>query len=597
MTNRALVIKGIIIVCGLVLAGRLMMIQLLDPNYQRAAQDNVIQKIIEYPYRGLITDRNDQLLVINSPVYDLMVVPNEVIIPDTARFLSLLEMSQEEFDEAMYKAKRYSRKLPSVLVTQISNEHLARIQGELIDFEGFFIQPRTVREYEYPGMSHVLGYVGEVSLRQIQRDTTNYYRGGDYIGISGVEKEYETDLRGERGISYRLVDVDRVAKGKFQDGEFDTLPVPGKNVQLTLDLDLQRYAEKLMEGKIGSVVAIEPKTGEILAFVSAPDYNPSLLSGKKLGKNYGELERDSLKPLFNRALQAMYPPGSMFKTVQSLIALQEGIVSPNQQIFCEGDLIGDLAPPGYYDIKRAITYSSNNYYYIVFRRTMLQNEDPNMYVDSRIGLSKWRDYVTKFGLGDKLGIDIPNEQSGLVPTVDYYDRIYGTRRWKFSNIYSLSIGQGELLVTPLQMANLGALLANRGYFYTPHLMKKVGEETSLGFERHNVGIDSIHFQPVLDGMEQVVTIGSGRRAYVKDLQICGKTSTVENPGYDHSGFMGFAPKDEPKIAIAVYVENAGWGGRAAAGTAGLLIEKYLSGEVSRKYMENYILKGEFHDPK
>ncbi|MEQ9229682.1 MAG: penicillin-binding transpeptidase domain-containing protein [Cyclobacteriaceae bacterium] len=597
MTGRSIVIKGIIIGCGLLLAARLMFIQLLDPNYQRAAEDNVIQKIIEYPYRGLITDRDNHLLVFNSPVYDLLVVPNEVSIPDTARFLQMLEITQEEFDEAMFKAKKFSRKLPSVLLNQIANEHLARIQGDLLEYEGFFIQPRTVREYEYPGMSHVLGYVGEVSRRQILNDTTDYYRGGDYIGISGVEKEYEKDLRGERGVSYRLVDVDRVAKGKFRDGDYDTLPRPGQNVQLTLDLELQRYAEKLMEGKIGSVVAIEPKTGEILAFVSSPDYNPSLLSGKKLGKNYGELERDSLKPLFNRALQAMYPPGSMFKTVQSLIALQEGVVDADQQIYCKGDLIGDLAPVGYYDIKRAITYSSNNYFFIAFRRTMLQNEDPNMFVDSRIGLSKWRDYVTRFGLGNRLGIDIPNEQPGFVPTVDYYDRVYGTRRWKFSNIYSLSIGQGELLVTPLQMANLGALLANRGYYYTPHLMKRVGNETSLGFERNEVGIDSIHYRSVFEGMEQVVTIGSGRRAYVKDLQICGKTSTVENPGYDHSGFMGFAPLDDPKIAIAVYVENAGWGGRAAAATAGLVIEKYLRGEVSRQWMENYVLKGDFHDPK
>lgn len=597
MTNRTIILKSLIIAGGLILTIRLFSIQLLDPDYKRAAEDNVVQKTIEYPYRGLITDRNDSLLVYNTPVYDLMVIPNEVRIPDTTRFLELLEVDQQEFAEAMSKAKRFSRKLPSVLVNQISNDHMARLQGELVDFEGFYIQPRTVREYAYDGMSHVLGYVGEISLPQLTRDTTRYYRGGDYIGISGIEKEYEKDLRGERGVSYQLVDVQRVAKGKFRDGEFDTLPVPGEDVQLTLDIDLQRYAEKLMNGKIGSVVAIEPSTGEILAFVSAPDYNPSLLSGKKLGENYGELQRDSLKPLFNRALQATYPPGSMFKTIQSLVALQEGIITPEQKIFCKGDLIGDLAPPGYYDVRRAIQLSSNNYFYIVFRRTMLQREDNNMYVDSRIGFNKWRDYVGRFGLGEKLGLDIPNEKTGFIPTVDYYDRIYGTRRWKFSNIYSMSIGQGELLVTPLQMANLGALLANKGHYYTPHLMRKVGEEGALQFERHDVGIDSAHFQSVLEGMELVVRAGSGRRAYVRDLQVCGKTSTVENPGEDHSGFMGFAPLDDPKIAIAVYVENAGWGGRAAAATAGLLIEKYLTGEVRRTWMENYVLKGDFSDPK
>jgi len=595
MNSRSVIIKGLVILTGLGLAIRLFYIQLIDPDYERAAENNIVQKILEYPYRGLITDRNDSLLVYNTPVFDLLVIPNQVEIPDTTRFLQLLEMTEEEFLEQMKKAKKFSYKLASVLVSQLPNEHLAAIQGELINYEGFFVQPRTVREYTHPSLAHTLGYVGEISLRKLEQDTTGYYRGGDYLGISGIEKSYENNLRGNRGVSYRMVDAQRVAKGKFRNGEFDTLPEPGKDVQLTIDIELQKYAEKLMQGKVGSVVALDPKTGEILAMVSAPDYNPSLLSGKKLSTNYGPLEQDSLKPLFNRALQAMYPPGSMFKTVQSLIALQEGIVKPEQKIYCEGDLIGDLAPPGKYDIKRGITYSSNNFFFILFRRTMLQQKDPNMYADSRIGLTNWRNYVTQFGLGNKLGIDLPNEVKGFVPTVDYYDRLYGTRRWKFSNIYSLSIGQGELQVSPLQMANLGALLGNRGHYITPHIVKHIGDESSLQFERHEVDIDSAHFEPVLQGMEQVVSIGSGRRAYVNGLQICGKTSTVENPGYDHSGFMAFAPKDDPKIAIAVYVENAGWGGRAAAATAGLIIEKYLKGEVSRKYMEAYVLKGKFHD--
>ncbi|MCP4460227.1 MAG: peptidoglycan glycosyltransferase [Cytophagales bacterium] len=595
MSSRSVVIKILIVLTGVGLSVRLFYIQLLDSDYERAAENNIVQKIIEYPYRGLLTDRNDSLLVYNTPVFDLMVIPNQVRIPDTTRFLQLLQISDTLFLERMNKAKHFSYKLASVLVNQLPNEHLAQIQGELIDYEGFFVQPRTVREYSYSGLAHTLGYVGEISLQDLKRDTTGYYRGGDYLGRSGIEQAYENDLRGERGVSYRMVDAQRVAKGKFREGTFDTLPEPGKDVQLTIDIELQQYAEKLMDGKVGSVVALDPKTGEILALVSGPDYDPSLLSGKKLSTNYKPLEEDSLKPLFNRALQAMYPPGSMFKTVQSLIALQQGIVTPTQKIFCEGDLIGDLAPPGKYDIKRGITYSSNNFFFIVFRRTMLQQKDPNMYLDSRIGLANWRDYVTQFGLGNRLGVDLPNEASGHVPTVDYYDKIYGIRRWKFSNIYSLSIGQGELLVSPLQMANLGALLGNRGHYFTPHLVKRIGNETSIEAERQDVEIDSVYFDSVLEGMEQVVTIGSGRRAYVNDLQICGKTSTVENPGYDHSGFLAFAPKDDPKIAIAVYVENAGWGGRAAAATAGLIIEKYLKGEVSRKYMEAYVLKGDFHD--
>ena len=595
MNSRSLIIKALVILASIGLSFRLFYIQLLDPAYERAAENNIVQKITEYPYRGLLTDRNDSLLVYNTPVFDLMVIPNLVDISDTSRFLMLLQITDEEFDKRMTKAKRFSYKLASVLVSQLPNEHLASIQGELINYEGFFVQPRTVREYSYSGLTHALGYVGEISLSKLKSDTTEYYQGGDYLGIAGIEKEYENDLRGDRGISYQMVDAQRVVKGKFRDGEFDTLPEPGKDVQLTIDIEIQRYAEKLMEGKVGSVVAIDPKTGEILALLSAPDYNPSLLSGKKISTNYGSLEQDSLKPLFNRALQAMYPPGSMFKTVQSLIALQEGIITPTQRIFCEGDLIGDLAPPGKYDIRRGITYSSNNFFFILFRRTMLQRKDPNMYVDSRIGLTNWRSYVTKFGLGDQLGVDLPNEVSGHVPAVDYYDKIYGPRRWKFSNIYSLSIGQGELLVSPLQMANLGAILGNRGHYFTPHIVKRIGERTQVKAERHDVEIDSTYFEEVLEGMQQVVSIGSGRRAYVKGLAICGKTSTVENPGLDHSGFMAFAPKDDPKIAIAVYVENAGWGGRAAAATAGLIIEKYLTGEVKRKHMEAYVLKGKFHD--
>jgi penicillin-binding protein 2 len=595
MESRSIFIKIIIVIAGVGLSVRLFYVQILDPDYQRAAEDNVVQKIIEYPYRGLITDRYDSLLVFNTPVFDLMVIPNEVDLQDTIQFLSLLEISPEEFEKQMLKAKKFSRQLPSILITQIPNAHLAAIQGELIDFPGFYVQPRTVREYANPSLSHVLGYVGEISMKELTSDPLHYYRSGDYVGISGVEKYYEKDLRGVRGVTYKLVDVQRVAKGKFRDGAFDTLPKPGKNVQLTIDIELQQYAEKLMAGKVGSVVAIDPKTGEILAFVSGPNYDPSLLSGKKIGTNYGALEQDTLKPLFNRALQAMYPPGSMFKTIQALVGLQEKSVTANQKIFCKGDLIGDLAPPGHYDIKRAITLSSNNYFYILYKRTIQQGKNSSPFIDSRIGYTNWRNHVSKFGLGDRLGVDIPNEMPGNLPTVDFYDRVYGSQRWKFSNIYSLSIGQGELLVTPLQMANLGALLANRGHFYTPHLVKKIDSISSLGFEYRSVDIDSVHFQHVIDGMEQVVMNGSGRRAFVPGLQVCGKTSTVENPGYDHSGFMGFAPKDNPRIAIAVYVENAGWGGRAAAGTAGLLIEKYLTGEVTRKYMEAYILKGEFHD--
>lgn len=345
-------------------------------------------------------------------------------------------------------------------------------------------------------------------------------------------------------------------------------------------------------------MAIDPKTGEILALVSKPSYDPNLLSGRDLSKNFRVINQDSLNPLFNRPLQAMYPPGSMFKTLQALIALQEKQIGPYEKIMCEGNLIGDLADPGYYDVIKGITYSSNNYFYKVFRRVILTDEHADMFVDSRVGLANWNDYVDKFGLGRKLGVDIPGERGGYIPDVAYYDRMYGENRWKFSNIYSLSIGQGEILVTPLQMANLGAIIANKGYYYTPHIVQSIAGEEPLEYDKNDVGIDQEHFDVVIEGMQKVIEEGSGRRAFIPDLAICGKTSTVENPhGMDHSGFMGFAPKEDPQIAIAVYVENAGWGGRAAGSTASLVIEKYVKGKISRPWVEDFVLKGDFLDPR
>ncbi|MBV6643839.1 MAG: peptidoglycan glycosyltransferase, partial [Cyclobacteriaceae bacterium] len=440
-------------------------------------------------------------------------------------------------------------------------------------------------------------YVGEISKRQLQSDEEKYYRQGDIVGISGIEQRYEKFLRGKRGVSYKIVNVRGSVQGQFRDGAFDSIPVPGDQLQLTIDLPLQQYAERLMEGKIGSVVALDPRTGEILAFVSAPSYDPNLFSGRLFSENYGDIQKDSLKPLFNRPLQAMYPPGSMFKPVQALIAMQEKRLSAKEEIFCDGSLIGDLAPPGKYDVVKAITWSSNNYFVKIFRRVIQQGENPSPFIDSRIGMEKWVNYLENFGLGSPLGIDLANEKGGLIPGISVYDKIYGRNRWKFSNIYSLSIGQGEILVTPLQMANLGAIFANKGYYFTPHLVKSIGDSL-LAYSQQDVGIESHHYEPVINGLEQVVIAGSARRAYIPDLQICGKTSTVQNPhGEDHSGFMGFAPLEDPQIAVAVYVENAGWGGRAAASTASLLIEKYVRGHITRSWIENYVLKGDFADEK
>jgi len=597
MKSRILGIKFFVIITISVLSMRLFSIQIMDTDYQEIANRNVIQKGIEYPYRGLIFDRNGKLLLYNDPVFDLMITPKNVDLLDSLLIKKLLFITQREFDQAYLKAISFSRHLPSIFYKQLSNEKFAAFQDRMKDLEGFNINSRTTRGYAEIGLANILGYVGEVTQNQLNMDTTGYYKSGDNIGITGIEKTYERSIRGLRGVKYRNVDVQGVNMGSFENGAYDTLPQPGQNLVLTIDGALQKYAERLMEGKIGSLVAIDPSSGEILALVSAPSYDPSLLSGRGFSQNFGTIQRDSLKPLFNRPLQAMYPPGSMFKTIQALIALQQDQVQADEIITVNGKIIGDHAPLGKYDMQRAITKSSNNYFFKVFRRVIQQGEHLSPFIDSRMGYNKWRDYVLQFGFGKILDIDLPNEKAGFVPSLEFYDQIYGEERWKFSNIYSLSIGQGELLVTPLQMANLGVILANRGYYFTPHLVRKVGAERLDFSQKNSIEIDTGHFESILEGMQALVSV-PGSRAYIPGLVFCGKTSTVENPqGLDHSGFMGFAPRNNPKIAIAVYVENAGWGARAALSTASLAIEKYLNGSVKKKWLENYVLKGDFQDAK
>ncbi len=595
--GRRYIVQGFIFIVAVVFLIKLFFIQVLDSSYRLAAENNIVQKIIEYPYRGLIYDRNGELLVYNNPIYDLMVVPKEVAVSDTTDFCNFFGITKEEFEDKIAAAKRYSYIKPSKFIEKLSNVEFARVQDKLINYGGFYVLARTVRSYPESTLSNALGYVGEINRRQLEQDTTGYYRQGDFIGISGIEREYEDVLKGKRGVSYKMVNVRGVEKGDFKDGTYDTLSIPGDDLISTIDADLQRYAEYLFKGKIGSVAAIEPSTGEILALVSGPSYDPNLLSGREFSANFNMLNSDTLKPLFDRPLMAMYPPGSMFKTVQALVALQEGVITPEEKIFSNGLLIGDLAPNGFYDVKRAIMLSSNNYFYKVFRRIINQDNDPNTYIDSRIGLERWKSYINNFGLGVRLPTDLPTVKSGYVPGVEFYDRVYGTNRWKFSNIYSLSIGQGEVLVTPLQMANLGAILANRGHYYVPHIIKSIddrGTKREIFTKPKWAGIDSVHYPVIIDGMEEVVRSGSGRRAYLKDIAICGKTSTVENSqGADHSGFMAFAPKEQPQIAIAVYVENSGWGGRAAASIGSLLMEYYIRGEITRPWLEDFVLKGDF----
>ncbi|PRY10589.1 penicillin-binding protein 2 [Pontibacter ummariensis] len=605
LENRKYVIQGIFLVVGVLFALRLFYIQVVDSSYKQAAETNAIKPVIQYPFRGLIYDRNGKLLVQNTPVYDLMVIPKEVKDLDTLRLMELVNLPLEDVRERLKKARAFSYVQPSAFYQKLSTEDFARIQDNLIDFPGFYINARTARGYPHQSLAHALGYIAEISPKQLEDPTYKGYRPGDYIGKSGIELEYEKYLMGKRGVKYKMVNVRGVEKGSFKDGAYDTLSVAGENLVSTIDLDLQQYGEYLMNGAKGSVVAIEPSTGEVLAYVSSPFYDPNLFTGKEYGKNYMALLNEPNKTLFNRPIMASSnPPGSIFKLAQALIALQEGIITPNTGYPCNQSLVkcshAHQAPT---DLSIAIKTSCNPYFYQVFRAVLNQGKSKNTFKDTAIGLADWREQITSFGFGTKLGIDLPNEKQGIIASPDMYNKVYGENRWKFSTIYSLSIGQGELGVTPLQMANFMATIANRGYYITPHIIRSIGEKGKPLPEyqkRHYTTVESRHFTPVVEGMAAVVESGTGRNANLDKIgiKVCGKTGTAENPqGKDHAVFVAFAPKDDPKIAIAVYVENAGFGAQSAAPIAGLMIEKYLTDSVSRKPMEQWVLSRKYLEIK
>ena len=592
----AIILLFIFLVSGVLLV-KLFAIQVLDDSFLKRAESNAIQRIVDHPYRGLVYDRTGKLMVFNNPIFDLMVVPREFNVGDTTRFCELFRISKEELIEGYNAAKSYSKVKPSPLIKQLSTKDFARIQDFLVDYPGLFILTRSVRSYPTPTSAHALGYIGEISAGQLEKDTISYYSQGDYIGLSGLEKYYEDVLRGQKGVKYKMVNVRGVDKGPFKEGEYDTISVAGQNLTSTIDLDLQRYGEFLMNGKTGSVVAIEPKTGEILAMISAPFYDPNQLTGAEFGKTYKKLTGDNSKPLFNRPIMATYPPGSIFKIVQSLIGLQEGVLTPNSTFACNRSLVNCHNHPNPVNLFGAIRNSCNPYYHQAFRQIINREVSSNTFKDTEIGLNAWRENVLKFGLGGPLGMDMSGEKGGDIPSSKLYDRIYGAGRWKYSTIYSLSIGQGEMQVTPLQMANLAAIFANKGYFFTPHLVKAINGNPkkipSKFQEKHSVGVDERHFDLIQDAMVEAVS-GTAGRAVMKDLVIAGKTGTAQNPhGEDHSVFIAFAPKENPRIAIAVYVENAGWGGRAAAITASLMIEKYIRRTISRPELQDYVIAGNF----
>lgn len=594
-TKRKYVIISIFLVIGLVYIARLFYVQVYEDKYILSAQNNVIRKQVIYPSRGLIYDRKESVLVANDVVYDLMIVPNQLEEMDTLQFCNLLSISKEDFFKYYSKARKYSPYKASLFIGQLPKEEFAYLQEILYDFPGFYVQKRTLRRYPFPIAALNLGDVGEVSRRDLERD--KYYKLGDYIGKSGLEKNYEKELRGSKGSEYVMVDVFNRVKGSYKEGYFDTLAVQGKNLYTGLDLELQAYGESLMQNKIGSIVAIEPSSGEILSLISSPTFDPAMLVGRKRGENFNTLVKDSLKPLYNRALMAAYPPGSTFKLINALVGLQESAITPQSKFSCNGTVSvpikcsHDHITP--LSLVHGIQESCNPYFWETMKSILNNPKHEN----TRESYVSWFDIVKSFGLGEKFNTDLMYESRGNIPSAEYYDKLY-RGHWNALTVRSLAIGQGEILTTLIQLANMTATIANRGFYYAPHLVRAIDTPENLtesATEKKQVLVDKRHFEKVIEGMEKVTQIeGTAHRAALDSIPVCGKTGTVQNPhGKDHSVFIAFAPKDNPKIAIAVVVENAGdYGGTWAAPIASLMMEKYFYGEVKRKNKEKRILEAD-----
>ncbi len=589
LENRRYVIGGLAIVIVVVYIIRLFTLQLLSDDYKKNADSNAFLKKVEYPSRGVIYDRNGKLLVYNQPAYDIMVVMNEERGHlDTLEFCDALGITKEYFIKRMADIKDrnknpgYSRFTQQLFMAQLSDEEFSVFREKMFRFPGFYVQKRSIRQYQYPYAAHILGDVAEVSPSNIEED--DYYQLGDYIGKQGVEKSYEKQLRGEKGVQILLRDARGRIQGSYQNGSLDCKPVAGKDLTLSIDIKLQALGERLLEGKIGSIVAIEPSTGEVLCMVSSPSYDPRLLVGRQRGKNHKALSHNVWKPLLNRSIMGQYPPGSTFKTSQALTYMSEGILTPGTMFPCHRGFYhrglhvgchGHSSPIAMVD---AISTSCNAYfcwglYYMIGNR--------KKYKSSFEAMNIWRDYMVSMGFGYKLGIDLPGEKRGLIPNATFYDKAY-RGSWNGLTVISISIGQGEVNLTPLQIANLGATIANRGYYYTPHVVRKVqGEPLDTTFtSRHYTKASRRAYDYVVAGMRSSVIKGTCRSANRTDYEICGKTGTAQNRGHDHSVFMGFAPKDDPKIAIAVYVENGGWGADYGVPIGALMMEQYINGKLS-----------------
>lgn len=599
LEKRKYVIGGFITLVVIIFLIRLFNLQVSDSTYKENAESNAFFRKVLYPARGLVYDRNGRLIVLNRPAYDVMLIPKDVGNNfDTLGLCKVLNITREEFMRYWKDMKNprknpgYSAYTPQKLMSHLSQEDYGRLQEKLYLFPGFYVQKRNVREYATHAAANILGNIREVNAADVERD--RYYRSGDYTGDLGIEKSYENQLRGVKGVEILMKDALGRIKGKYEEGIHDMAPVSGRDLTLSIDMDLQEYGEQLMRGKIGAIVAIEPSTGEILCMVSAPTYDPSLLVGSERGRNYGKLSNDDLKPLFDRALQGAYPPGSTFKPTQGLIFLQEGTITPATMYPCyhgyvNGLRVGCHSHGSPIALKPAIATSCNAYFCWGFKN----------FVDKRgstptIQFEKWKNYMVEMGYGYRLGVDLPSESRGFIPNPEFYSKSFRGRNWSANSIISVSIGQGEVLATPLQIANLATTIANRGWYYTPHVVKEISDTVIDGKyrEKRKPSIRQEYYEQIAEGMRMAVIGGTCRLASLPGIEVCGKTGTAQNPhGKDHSAFMGFAPYHEPKIAVAVYVENAGFGATYGVPIGSLIIEKYLKGTIApeRKYLEERML--------
>jgi penicillin-binding protein 2 len=587
--ERRYIIAGIFITVVLILLARLYYIQIIDDQYLTIANGNVIKQIPLFPARGVILDRNEKTLVSNELVYDISVIPKDIKPFDTLEFCRLIGITKQDFDKKLEKANVYSPNLSSPFEKQLSPILYASLQERMSEFPGFTVQPHPIRAYPDSIAAQFLGYIGEVSDKRIEK-SGGYYRPGDYIGITGVEKQYENVLRGQRGVKNVLVNSRGVPQGSFENGARDTVPVPGENLTSSLDIRLQKLGEKLMKNKVGSIVAIEPSTGEILCLVSAPTYDPNLMTGRGRSANYKAIRSNPYKPFLQRPIQVDYMPGSSFKPLSALIALQQGIISPATSYYCPGSYrsrsgnrsLKCTHVHGLVNLSGAIAGSCNGYFSMVFEMIM----NARGLKATEASYVEWRNKVNKFGIGVKLDVDIPEENKGILASADFYNKLYHKGGWRSSTILSLAIGQSEVEATPLQLANIEATIANRGFYYKPHLIKAIGGKPVIKQEylqKNYVDVDAKYFDQVIEGMQSVVEYGTAAGSKIPGIIMCGKTGTVQNShGKDHSVFVAFAPKDNPKIAIAVVVENSGDGGTYAAPIASFIVEKYLKDSISRR---------------